>query len=82
MLAIHIALYLLMCLSCDFGESLAYYCLTVVVYFTVRMFIARFKGYPLLKRHQAIAVFLLPAWGPFFFVALFHYVQQLRWGPM
>ncbi|MCX7005770.1 MAG: hypothetical protein NTY53_00685 [Kiritimatiellaeota bacterium] len=81
MLAIHILLFFLMCLSCG-GESLAFYCLTIIVYFAVRMFIARFRGYPLLKKYQAIALFLLPAYGPFYFIALFHFAQRLRWGPM
>ena len=84
MLVIHIPLLLLFGLICDCGEISTpggFYCLTVILYFAVRMFLARFKGYPILKKHQAIALFLLPAYGPFFSIALFHFVQRLRWGP-
>lgn len=57
------------------------YCFTIILYLTLRFVIARFKGYPILTKNQAVALLLLPAWGPFLSVALFNWAQRIRWGP-
>ena len=56
------------------------YSLTVIVYLTIRFTVARFKGYPLLSKGQALALLLLPVYGPVIGIALFHWVQRIRWG--
>jgi hypothetical protein len=56
------------------------YCLTVIVYLAIRSTVARFKGYPILTRTQAVAFLLLPAYGPAIVIALFHWAQRMRWG--
>lgn len=82
-IVIHVILFFLFGLILDCGEVSVpggLYCLTVIAYLMTRFAIARFKGYPILTKPQAIALLLLPAYGPAFMIVLFHWGQRLRWG--
>jgi len=82
-LVIHVILFFLFGMLLDCGELSVpggIYCLTVIAYLTVRFLIARLRGYPILTKTQAVALLLLPAYGPALVVTLFHWAQRLRWG--
>jgi hypothetical protein len=82
-IAIHVILFFLFGLILDCGEVSVpgrLYCLTVTVYLLAQFAVARFRGYPVLTKVQAIALLFLPAYGPAFMIALFRWVQRLRWG--
>ncbi|MDD5705529.1 MAG: hypothetical protein PHR35_06355 [Kiritimatiellae bacterium] len=82
-IVIHVILFFLFGLLLDGGVISfpgSLYCLTVVIYLLVRFVVARFRGYPILSRAQAVGLLLLPAYAPAFMIALFHWVQRLRWG--
>ncbi|MBP7276401.1 MAG: hypothetical protein KBA51_09390 [Kiritimatiellae bacterium] len=82
-IVIHVILLILLSLLMDGGVISipgSVYCLTVMLYITVRFVIARFNGYPILTKAQAIGLLLLPAYGPALVITLIHWVQHLRWG--
>lgn len=58
----------------------AIYSLTVLLYFTVRFGIAKFRGYPILTRLQQVGLLALPVYGPIGFIVLFYWVQWMRYG--
>jgi len=60
--------------------TLTLYTGTAMVYFSVRFFIAAFKGYPILSRFQVGALLLLPVWGLAEFAGLFIIVRLLTHG--
>ena len=82
LLAVHvILLFLFGLLDCDeISEPVGIYCVTVLVYLVIRFVIAKFKGYPILSRTQAILLALLPVCGPILFTALFYGGQLIRYG--
>ena len=55
------------------------YSLAVLGYIAVRFGIARFKGFPILTRLQALGLLALPAYGLAGFLVLFYFVQRLRY---
>ena len=80
--AIHICYILLFPLVMDcgvFSIPASLYSLIVLGYFTVRFTIAKFRCYPILTKIQTVGLLLLPLYGLAGFVALFHYVQKLRY---
>lgn len=83
LLVIHIVLLFLSGLILDCGAlsvPLGIYCMTVIAYLTVRVVIARIKGFPVLTKCQSVMLLLLPVWGPVYMIPLFYLVQRLRWG--
>ena len=54
------------------------YCLTVILYLSLRFTIALFKGFPVLTRAQGLAFNFLPFWGPVFSITVFYLTQQFR----
>ncbi len=82
-LVIHVILFVLFGLILDGGQlSLpgSLYCQTVVLYLCVRFVVARFRGYPILTKTQAVAFLTLPGHGLVLFLTLFYWAQRLRWG--
>ena len=83
LLVVHAILYFLFGLLLDMGELSrpgGMYCLTIVIYLSIRFVVARFKGYPIHAKTQAVVLCFLPVWGPLLFVALFYWAQRMRWG--
>jgi hypothetical protein len=82
-LVIHVILFFLFGLILDCGEFSipgGLYCLTIILYLAIRFAIARFRGYPILNKTQAIALLMLPVYGPAISITLFHWAQRIRWG--
>ena len=82
-LVVHLLMFFLFGMLLDCGvisEPGMLYCGTVMAHIGTRFVLAHFKGYPTLTKPQAIATMLLPGYGPFAFVALFHLAQQVRYG--
>jgi len=82
-IVIHVILFFLFGMLLDCGELSVpggIYCLTVIGYLSVRFLVARFRGYPILTKAQAVALLLLPAYGPVLVVSLFNWAQRVRWG--
>jgi hypothetical protein len=84
-LGIHIVMLCLFCVLFHWRVEVTVpggiYCLTVIAYLVVRSVIASFHEYPILTKPQAVAMMLLPAYGPAFMIYLFNWAQRLRWGP-
>ena len=81
-LVLHILLFFLFGLLLDGGVVSVpgcIYCITVIAYLLVRFTIAQVRGYPILTKFQAVALLLLPAYGPVLVITLFLWAQRMRW---
>ena len=81
LVSVHIFYAILSPMLLDGGEvstPVGLYSLAVVIYFAVRLTLARSRGCPALSRLQNIMLLLLPLYGPVAVVALCFLVRLLR----
>jgi len=64
--------------SAEISIPVSIYCVTVFLYVGFRFVLAKFRGFPVLSRFQAIALLLLPLYGPALFILVFCVGQVLR----
>ena len=82
-IVLHMVMFILSGMILDCGEisiPSMIYCLTMLIYFAFRFVLARFKGYPILSKFQAVGLLLLPLYGPVLFIYVFYLGQKIRYG--
>ena len=83
LVSVHIFYAILFSMLIDGGEistPVGVYSLAIVIYFAVRLTLARSRGCPILSRLQTVMLLLLPLYGPAAAAALCLLVRLLREG--
>ena len=81
LVSMHLWCAMLSCTLLDGGEvsmPVGLYSLAIIIYFAVRLTLARFRGCPVLSRLQTVMLLLLPLYGPVAVVALCLLTRLLR----